>query len=254
MAALFIGSSLKMYFTHARTLDWTTQVAEICKTHPAVTTGAVVPFVIPSFPTITAVHELAESGQMLVGAQDAHWEDAGAFTGEVSPVELSEIGVSLVEVGHAERRSIFKEDDEVVALKVAAIVRNGMTPLLCVGEQEHGDAASAVAECLAQVHSGLSQAPEDASGRLIVAYEPIWAIGAPAPAGDDHIKAVCQGIKDGLAELGGFEVSVIYGGSAGPGLLPRITPEVDGMFLGRFAHDPKAFGAILDEAWELVQG
>ena len=253
MAPLFIGSSLKMYFTHTRTLEWTAQVAAACATHPAVTSGHVVPFVIPSFPTLPEVRDLAAPGRMLLGAQDTHWEDFGAFTGEVSPVELAEIGVSLVEVGHAERRSIFKEDESIVAAKVAAIVRNGMTPLLCVGEAAQGDSSAAVDECLAQVRSALSEVPAEATGRLVVAYEPIWAIGAPAPAGDDHIKAVCQGLKDGLADQDRFEVTVIYGGSAGPGLLPRITPEADGMFLGRFAHDPQAFKAILDEAWELAQ-
>src|SRR4051794_21599674 len=115
MARFTIGSSLKMYFSHRRTLEWVQAVAEICGEHPATTGGTVEFFVIPTFPSIPAVVELARPAGISVGAQDLHWEDTGAFTGEVSGAELAELGCSLVEAGHAERRAMFGETDEVVA-------------------------------------------------------------------------------------------------------------------------------------------
>lgn len=247
--ALLIGSSLKMYFGRARTLEWTRSVAGVCAEHPAVRDGLVEPFVIPTFPSIPEVVPIARAAGMLVGAQDVHWEDAGAFTGEVSAAELAEHGVALVEIGHAERRAMFGETDETVARKVAATLRHRMAPLLCVGEPEQGGGDAAAAACIEQVESALALAREARlGGRLVVAYEPVWAIGAPRPADDDHIRAVGRALRTHLAQDVAFpEARVIYGGSAGPGLLPRIADSVDGMFLGRFAHDPAAFRRILDE-------
>ncbi|MET4098012.1 triosephosphate isomerase [Agrococcus sp. UYP10] len=248
---MLIGSSLKMYFGRARTLEWTRAVAAICAEHPAVQGGVVEPFVIPTFPSIPEVVAIASDARMLVGAQDLHWEDSGAFTGEVSAPELAEHGVSLAEIGHAERRAMFGESDATVALKVAAALRNGIAPVLCIGETDEGAPAAAAAACIRQLEASLALAREaDAIGRLVVAYEPVWAIGAPRPAGDDHIRAVASALREHLAD-DQLDAQVIYGGSAGPGLLPRIADSVDGMFLGRFAHDPAAFGTILDEALAL---
>lgn len=248
---MLIGSSLKMYFGRARTLEWTRAVAAICADHPAVRDGLVEPFVIPTFPSIPDIVSIATDARMLVGAQDLHWEDAGAFTGEVSALELAEHGVALAEIGHAERRAMFGESDATVALKVAAALRHGIAPVLCIGERDEGAPDAAAAACIRQLEASLALAREaDAAGRLVVAYEPVWAIGAPRPAGDDHIRAVASALREHLAD-DRLDAQVIYGGSAGPGLLPRIADSVDGMFLGRFAHDPAAFGTILDEALAL---
>ncbi len=248
---MLIGSSLKMYFGRARTLEWTRAVAAICADHPAVRDGVVEPFVIPTFPSIPDVVPIATAARMLVGAQDLHWEDAGAFTGEVSALELAEHGVTLAEIGHAERRAMFGESDATVALKVAAALRHGIAPVLCIGEAREGSPDDAAAACIRQLEASLALAREaGAVGRLVVAYEPVWAIGAPRPAGDDHIRAVASALRAHLAD-DPLDAQVIYGGSAGPGLLPRIADSVDGMFLGRFAHDPAAFGTILDEALAL---
>ncbi|WP_306231299.1 triose-phosphate isomerase family protein [Agrococcus beijingensis] len=248
---MLIGSSLKMYFGRARTLEWTRAVAEICADHPAVRGGLVEPFVIPTFPSIPDIAQLATDAGMLVGAQDLHWEDFGAFTGEVSAAELAEHGVALAEIGHAERRAMFGETDATVALKVAAALRHGIAPVLCIGETEEGSPGDAAAACVRQLGASLTLAREaGAAGRLVVAYEPVWAIGAPQPAPDDHIRAVAGALREHLAD-DPLDAQVIYGGSAGPGLLPRIADSVDGMFLGRFAHDPAAFAAILDEVHEL---
>lgn len=246
---LLIGASLKMYFGRARALDWTRRTAELCATHPAVREGLVEPFVIPSFPSIPVVAPVAASVGMLIGAQDVHWEDTGAFTGEVSAPELAEHGVSLVEIGHAERRALFGETDESVARKVAATLRHGMSPLICIGETEAGSSEAAGAASVEQLEAALLRArAAGLHGSLVVAYEPVWAIGAPKPAPDEHVRVVAAALRAHLADDPAFAgARVIYGGSAGPGLWPRIADSLDGMFLGRFAHDPAAFGRILDD-------
>jgi triosephosphate isomerase len=239
-----IGVSLKMYFGHTAAVTWFDRVAEVARTHPAVRSGKVELFVIPSFPSIPAALESLEGTGVLVGAQDLFWEDTGAYTGEVSGVELAELGVRVVEVGHAERRHLFFETDDVVAKKATAALRNGLVPVLCLGEAVKTTPALAAREVIDQLDSALAGAP---AGRVIVAYEPVWAIGAAEPAGVDHIVAVCVALREHLATTG-REGTVIYGGSAGPGLLTRLGDGVDGLFLGRFAHDPAALAAVLDEA------
>jgi triosephosphate isomerase len=253
MARFTIGSSLKMYFSHRQTLEWVGAVAEICREHPATAGGTVEFFVIPTFPSIPAVVELARPAGIAVGAQDLHWADTGAFTGEVGGPELAELGATMAEVGHAERRALFGETDEVVARKTLAALRNGLAPVLCIGEQDRGAPPDAVASCIAQLESALEPARASGTGgRVIVAYEPVWAIGAAEPAGPEHVTAVCRALREHLRGDALFPgAQVIYGGSAGPGLLPRIAADVDGMFLGRFAHDPSAVRRILDEVKEL---
>ncbi|PZF56178.1 triosephosphate isomerase [Curtobacterium sp. MCBD17_034] len=256
--ALTIGVSLKLYFGHARTIAWTRAVADIARAHEAVTSGAVDLFVIPTFPSLVPARTELEGTRVHLGAQDLAWADKGAFTGEVSGAELAEIGVDLVEIAHAERRRLFHEDDAVIAGKVHAAFRNHLTPLICVGEAEAGDGspaalAAAVADVTGQLDRALATATSDhLVGPVIVAYEPVWAIGAPAPAPDDHIVTVLDGIARHVAdrpELAGSRV--IYGGSAGPGLLTRGAGRIGGLFLGRFAHDPAAIATILDEAVSL---
>ncbi len=254
MARFTIGSSLKMYFGHRRTLDWTREVASTVADHPATQDGTVEFFVIPTFPSLSAVVELARPAGIAVGAQNLHWADSGPFTGEVSGAELAEIGCTLVEVGHAERRAQFAETDEIVARKTHAGLRNGLAPVLCVGEPERASAAEAIDFCLRQLSSALAPARRAGTGGgLLIAYEPVWAIGAPEPAAPGHVRAVCAALRDHLVGDPLFpDAKVIYGGSAGPGLLPQIADDVDGMFLGRFAHDPDAVRTILDEVTELA--
>jgi triosephosphate isomerase len=241
-----IGVSLKMYFGHRQSLDWCARVAELGRQHPAVASGAVELFVIPGYLTVPAAVEIFDGSRVAVGAQDLAWEDFGAFTGEVSGAELAEIGVGVVEVGHAERRRLFAETDLIVAHKTSAALRNGIAPVLCVGERARVDPAKAAAESMRQVISALEGAP---GGRVIVAYEPVWAIGADEPAPVEYISAVCAILRESVTSLAGREDSaVIYGGSAGPGLLSELGAGVDGLFLGRFAHDPAALAIVLDEA------
>ena len=248
--AVFVGAGLKMYLGYRQSLEWFDGVAAVAARHPAVASGAVEVLVLPTFPLLReAVLALSPLG-VRVGAQDLFWEDRGAYTGEVSGAELAEIGCSFVEIGHAERRRIFAETDEVVSAKAAAAYRNGLTPVVCVGELAPGEPAEAAAECTRQLRAALVQSRRSGlSGPLVVAYEPVWAIGATAPAGSGHIQSVCAALR---AELDGDSSTaasrIVYGGSAGPGILSRLGGAADGLFLSRSAHDPRGLAAIVDEA------
>ncbi len=241
-----VAVSLKMYFDRARTLDYCESVARIARDSSAVQNGAVRLAVLPDHLTLAAASGIVgESGTML-GAQDLCQEDRGAFTGEVSGADIAELGARVVEVGHAERRTIYKEDDAMVAAKTSAALRNGLIPLLCIGEAERAeDPTHAAAACAAQVRSAVGEEGTDAE--VWLAYEPYWAIGAPAPAPAGYVRAVCDALRGEVAELLP-NASLVYGGSAGPGLLAELHPSVDGLFLGRFAHDPAALAQVVEDA------
>jgi len=244
-----IGVSLKMYFGYQRTLDYCREVAAVALAHPAVRDGAIELFVLPALPALAdAVRTLGPAGAG-AGAQDIFWEDEGAYTGEVSGRTVAELGGRYAEIGHAERRRIFGEDDRTIGLKTAAAYRNGLTPVLCVGESQQGSVQEAIRQCTAEIDAALNRARSLApAGRTIVAYEPQWAIGAQQPATPEYISAVITGLDAHLRGLPGqAESRVIYGGSAGPGLIGQLDDAVAGLFLGRFAHDPQALNTILDE-------
>ncbi|QNO36904.1 triosephosphate isomerase [Protaetiibacter sp. SSC-01] len=250
MARAVVGVSLKMYFGHRAAKEWLADVADIAATSPAVASGDVELFVAPTFVQLLPALEAVGGTRVVVAAQDAATHDTGAFTGEVSPAELAEIGVGMVELGHAERRRLYGETDAVVAEKSAAALRNGLTPVLCIGEPHRVAPEEALAFAAEQVRAALGGAP---AGRVILAYEPVWAIGASEPAPVDHIRHVTAGLRRLLAEWPERPGSaVLYGGSAGPGLLTELGDDVDGLFLGRFAHDPAALRAVLGEAAALA--
>ncbi|BCW51031.1 triose-phosphate isomerase family protein [Arthrobacter sp. StoSoilB13] len=248
VGALFIGVSTKMYMGYAQSLAWLEQLLAEVDARPALAAGRVVPFVIPSFPVLPAASAMLQGSTMVLGAQNCGWSD-GPWTGEVSPSMLAELGVGLVEIGHAERRRHFAEDDARVALKVRAAVDAGLTPLLCVGEtvvDEPGTAADAV---FGQVKTAVSGDWSVAS-QMVIAYEPVWAIGAAEPASAAYVSQVVAELRVLLAAHGVKQLPIIYGGSAKPGLLPQLEG-VSGLFLGRFAHDATNFGRVLDEALSL---
>ncbi|WP_224388357.1 triose-phosphate isomerase family protein [Pseudonocardia sp. ICBG1293] len=243
---MLIGTSFKTYFSHARTCSWLREVAALAVRHPAVASGTAALFALPQFPSIPESVRIARPAGIAVGAQTLAVHDEGPWTGEVSGAVLAELGATLAEVGHAERRTHFGETDDVVAAKTHAALRNGLTPVLCGGESGHTGPGRAADVVRAQVDHAL--APARAAGHegaVVVAYEPVWAIGAPAPAPVEHVRRVGSALRAHVGEVAGS--AVLYGGSAGPGLLPRIADGVDGLFLGRFAHDPRAVALILDE-------
>lgn len=241
-----VGVSLKMYFSHDRTVQYCQALAELASAAPSIASGQTQLVVMPSFPSIPAALQTVHDTAVQVGAQNLAADDFGAFTGEVSGAVLAELGVQHVEVGHAERRRLFGETDEVVTAKTVAALRNRLVPWLCVGESEQTDPAAAASDVVAQVRSAVAQAP---AGRVVIAYEPHWAIGAPQPAPTEYVIEVCSAAREQLeGQLADFDI--VYGGSAGPGLLTALGDSVDGIFLGRFAHDPRAVADIITEAAE----
>lgn len=244
-----IGVSLKAYFGYKETLDWCRRVSQIAAIHPAVSRGLVSLFVLPSTPALGAVKPMLVGSKVGLGAQNLHFEDSGAYTGEVGGKFLKELGCEYAEIGHAERRMLFHESDEDVALKVAAAFRNKLTPILCVGEITHVTSAQAAKYVIKQIEDSISKTPEsDSALKMVVAYEPLWAIGAEKPATAKHILEVSSLVQAFLSShprLAGS--SLIYGGSAGPGLITELEGKIGGLFLGRLAHNPNNLIKILDE-------
>ena len=248
-----LGISLKMYFGYQQTLQWCRSIAALLEDEPSIRNGAVQVFVIPSFPMLAPALEIFD-GLARVGAQNLFWADEGAYTGEVSPKVLKEMGCTVVEIGHAERRRYFAETDQQIADKTAAAWRNGLTPVLCIGEDQQCAPVEAARLCAQQLTAALAVAQgAGLAGDLIVAYEPQWAIGAAQPASPHYIGAVCAALRQHCIDSGLQNARVIYGGSAGPGLLTQLGAHVGGLFLGRFAHQPDAFASILGEARSLAQ-
>jgi L-erythrulose 1-phosphate isomerase len=257
---LYIGVSTKMYLGYRDSMEWLAQVRNEVDSRPALAAGRVVPFAIPAFPMLPAAAAILAGSPVRLGAQNCGWAD-GPWTGEVSPSLLAELGVRFVEIGHAERRRYFGEDSVQIARKVRAADAAGITPLLCVGEETCDDATeSGAAAAAAFVFQQIADAVGgdwSLASRLVIAYEPVWAIGAAEPAGGAYVSAVVRSLRallDGHeAEAGAAlgNLPIIYGGSAKPGLLPGLHG-VSGLFLGRFAHDAANLGKVLDEALALA--
>lgn len=206
-------------------------------------------FVIPPFPWIADVADLLAETRVTVGAQNMHWADSGAWTGEISPPMIKDCGATLVEIGHSERRTHFGETDETVALKTAAAVRHGLIALVCIGEDRDAFEAGQTAAVLdTQVRAALSQVEAAGIEQVVLAYEPVWSIGEggiPAEPGfaDEQHKT----IKDLTRKLTGRALTVLYGGSVNPGNCVQLArqPHIDGLFIGRSAWAPEGFLGIV---------
>ena len=238
-----VGVSTKMYFGVEQTREYVRAVLNKLSANQSLLEKVDV-FVIPDFISLASIVEIASTSKLLVGAQDSYFEDRGAFTGEVSPNQLREVGCSLVELNHAERRRLFHETDEDAAKKAAATCRNGMVPLVCIGEKTQGEVNIAVAECQIQVEAVTKAIPDNAD--IVLAYEPVWAIGKEEPAGADHVVNVTKELRRLTQDRRGT-TRILYGGSAGPGLFKKLSQGVDGLFLGRFAHDAEKFLKTIEE-------
>jgi triosephosphate isomerase len=245
----FIGVSLKMYFDHAETLKWCRDVTALAVDHKTITSGRAELALLPSFPALAQVAEVINGTPLTLGAQDLFWEDRGPFTGEVGGEYLRQLGCDYAEIGHFERRRIFHENDTMLRAKVDAALRNDLTPVLCVGESKRMSPEEAASLCIQQLHEMVKHIlHKQITQRVVVAYEPEWAIGADAPAEVSHISGVGHALKSWLKSQKVLDGSqIIYGGSAGPGLLTELGHSVDGLFLGRSAHQPHVLRDVLDE-------
>jgi triosephosphate isomerase len=208
----------------------------------------------PPFTDIRTVQTSIEADRMpfILGAQHCHFEDSGAFTGEVSPAFLAKLDVKMVICGHSERRSIFGETDEMVNAKVAAVLKHKMTPILCVGESlAEREAAETEAVVLSQVVNGLRGVAKTAVAELVIAYEPVWAIGTGRTATPDDAQQVCASIRAAVAASFGADaatgVRIQYGGSVKSGNIADLMaqPDIDGALVGGASLDPDEFARIV---------
>jgi len=211
----------------------------------------------PPFTDIRSVQTVIEADglDLLLGAQHCHHEDKGAFTGEVSPAFLAKLDVKLVVCGHSERRQLFGESDELVNLKVKAILKHGMTPIICCGESlDEREAGETEAKVLGQVAAGLAGLKAEQVAGLVIAYEPIWAIGSGRNATADDAQAVCHAIRNAVAAQLGAEtaaaVRIQYGGSVKAGTTADLMaqPDVDGALVGGASLDPDEFARVVQFA------
>ncbi len=212
--------------------------------------------VCPPFIALRSVQTLIQSDHLPIalGAQNCHPEDEGAFTGEISPPMLKRLDVAYVIAGHSERRALFGETDEVVNAKVAAIQRHGMRPILCVGEtqeeREAGRAGEVVTSQLRGSLAGITVTPEEAE-ELVIAYEPVWAIGTGLTATPEDAQEMCAAVRSELASLYGSEVAdairVQYGGSVKPGNVRSLMeqPDIDGALVGGASLSSEDFALIV---------
>ncbi len=205
------------------------------------------------FTALTPVVERRYGTAVKVAAQNMHEEDSGAFTGEVSAPMLVELDVEAVVLGHSERRQYFNETDEALARKVAAALAADLEPILCVGESEEARDAGETEEVLErQLQVDLSGIEPGQIENVVVAYEPIWAIGTGRTATAEQAQEACAFIRDVLRARGGAadKVRILYGGSVKPGNAAELLslPDVDGALVGGASLDAEDFAAIVEAA------
>lgn len=210
--------------------------------------------VCPAFTALRSVQTTIDSDRIPIalGAQDCHWEASGAFTGEVSAPMLAKLGVGYVIVGHSERRQLFGETDETVARKLHSVLAAAMLPILCVGETlEEREAGSTDAKVRGQVEAALRDVDADRIAELVIAYEPIWAIGTGRNATPEDADATIATIRAAVRELAGEPAAdrlrILYGGSVKPGNIAALMaqPEIDGALVGGASLDPDEFARLV---------
>ncbi len=208
----------------------------------------------PPFTDIRSVQTVIEADRvpMLLGAQHCHFEEKGAFTGEVAPAMLAKLNVKLVLAGHSERREVFGETDEQVNAKVKAILKNDMTPILCCGETlEEREAGQAESKIRGQIAAGLAGVTKADVAGLVVAYEPIWAIGTGRTATPEDAQAMCAVARSAVATAAGVaaaeSVRIQYGGSVKPVNAAELMaqPDIDGALVGGASLEASSFARIV---------
>ena len=231
---LLIAGNWKMYKTPSEA----SQLAKELKDNLRDVNGINV-VICPSFGSLCAVKKELKGSRIAMGAQNCHWDEEGAYTGEVSAKMLSDLGCEYVIVGHSERRNFFRETDEIVNMKVKQALKEGLTSVLCVGESwQERDSGNTEKVLEEQLKKGLNGLPKESLSKVVVAYEPVWAIGSGKNATPEQARQAHQFIRKILKELYGAETAestlVIYGGSVSPENAKEIlnAGDVDGALVG----------------------
>jgi triosephosphate isomerase len=246
-----ISGNWKMHLNHFEALRLVQELSYQVKGEDV---DAVDVSVHPPFTDIRTVQTALESDRIpfFLGAQHCHQEPSGAFTGEVAPSMLAKLNVKYVIVGHSERRELFGETDEIVNAKVRAILANEMTPILCVGETlEEREAGQAQERVEAQLKAGLAKVKAEQVEAMVVAYEPIWAIGTGRTASADDAQAMCRAVREAIrsshGEASADGVRIQYGGSVKPVNAAELMnqPDIDGALVGGASLEAESFARII---------
>jgi len=245
-----VAGNWKMYKTPSEATELVRELKEKAKDLNGVRV-----VVCPPFSSICSVKKELGRGQIAIGAQNCHWDDEGAYTGEVSAKMLADSGCEYVIVGHSERRHLFRETDEIINMKLKQALKEGLTTILCVGEtwqeKESGNTEKVVEE---QIKKGLNGIDRELISKVVVAYEPVWAIGSGKNATPDQARQAHQFIRKLINELYGIETAeqmlVIYGGSVNPENAKELlqTEDVDGALVGGASLKSEQFLRIISAA------
>jgi len=242
-----IAGNWKMYKTVREAVAMVSELTGLIKGAESVEA-----VVCPPFTALHAVIKAVEGSNIKVGAQNMHWENQGAFTGEVSPAMLKEVGCTYVILGHSERRQFFGETDENVNRKVKAAYKNGLLPIVCVGERlEQREQGVTEKVVQTQVQGSLAELQDNEAANLIVAYEPVWAIGTGKTASNEDAQEVIGFIRNVIAGMYGREladqVRIQYGGSVKPDNISGLMQQkdIDGALVGGASLEAGSFAALV---------
>jgi triosephosphate isomerase (TIM) len=247
-----IAGNWKMFKTTHEAATFTDALWQKVQPH----TSAALPEIVicPPFTALTAVREAVEKNKapFIVAAQNMESRDNGAYTGEISPLMLLDAGIRWVIIGHSERRQYYKETDETVSQKTVSALKHGMTPIVCVGEslqEREAGQTDQVIEC--QIKTVLSQITAQDLPKIVVAYEPVWAIGTGKVCDAPEANRVCALIRRFLSEVGPAEQTrILYGGSVKPDNTNALMSQsdIDGGLVGGASLEPDSFFGIIEQA------
>lgn len=257
MKQVYLGTNWKMHKTIRESEEYANLLKETCDSIPDRFTI----FIIPPYLSLPRVSEILSGTKIKVGSQNMHWEPQGAYTGEVSPRMLKEIGIQIAEIGHSERRQYFGETDYTVNKKVLSSLQHGLTPLVCVGEpaneKTYGVEKQYVLRQVLIALKGVS--PQDLS-KIMLAYEPVWSIGESGiPAEPTYAESMHTWIRKALLDQYGEEraetVPILYGGSVNPGNAGSflLRKNINGLFIGRSAWEAHGFLNIIRDMEKLLE-
>ncbi|MBP7088216.1 MAG: triose-phosphate isomerase [Candidatus Omnitrophica bacterium] len=243
----FIAGNWKMYKTNQEALE----LVNGLKRELADLDGADI-VVCPPFTALSDVSDLLIDSNIKLGAQNLYWQEEGAFTGEISPVMLKDIGCQYVIIGHSERRKYFLESDEEINKKIKAAIKNDLIPIFCLGEtlQEREDNKT-ISIVEKQLKTGLAGLEEDSINKIIIAYEPVWAIGTGKTATPQIAQEVHQFIRSWIAKnissLAAENLKILYGGSVKPSNAKDLIkqPDIDGALVGGASLEISSFVEII---------
>ncbi|HSH69402.1 MAG TPA: triose-phosphate isomerase [Deferrisomatales bacterium] len=248
MRTPLIAGNWKMHKTAAEAVDLVRTLVPLVDAVEGVEVA-----VAPPFTALQGVGRLLRAGAaVLLAAQNVHEEDHGAFTGEVSVPMLQDLGVSMVILGHSERRQLFGETDQAVGRKAARVLAANLVPVLCVGESlAQREAGEAFAVVERQLRAALQPIDAGALALVVIAYEPVWAIGTGRTASKEQAQEMHAHIRGLLADIGGRkqadQVRILYGGSVNPTNIAELMaqPDVDGALVGGASLDAETFASIV---------